>query len=109
MPGTDFVQELNRRFNQVYAARLGRSRTTGPGIVLSKAAAMADLESARRGRSEPPESRRTCKSVLAFCQLFLNIAQNGPSDCRQRRHIRNLTGELEGASVTEKMGASPAA
>jgi hypothetical protein len=47
MPGTDFVQELNRRFNQVYAAEDWAEPHYRAGYLLSKRRSIADLEALR--------------------------------------------------------------
>jgi GT2 family glycosyltransferase len=75
-PGTDFIQELNRRFNRVYAAKDWEEPHYRAGYLLSKRGSTADLEAVRAsfrsaGKHADPQS------VLAFCQLFLGIAQIG--------------------------------
>jgi len=47
MPGTDFVQELNRRFNQVYASEDWAEPHYRAGFLLSKRRSIADLEAVR--------------------------------------------------------------
>jgi hypothetical protein len=97
MPGTDFVQELNRRFNQVYAAEDWAEPNYRAGYLLSKRHSLADLEEVRAIFRPPPANRPISQSVLAFCQLFLTIAQNGRHG---DRHIRNIEQELTRANPT---------
>ena len=92
-PGTDFVQELNRRFNQVYAAQDWGEPNYRTGFVLSKRHSLADLE-AVRGSFGSPGKKADLQSVLAFCQLFLTIAQNARVTVDKDRHIRNIEQEL---------------
>lgn len=93
LPGTDFVQELNRRFNQVYAAQDWAAPTYRTGYVLSKRKSLADLE-ALRASFVPAEKRPELQGVLAMCQLFLNIAQSGRVVVDKDRHIGNIEREL---------------
>ena len=85
MPGTDFVQELNRRFNQVYAAQDWAEPHLGPDTSLqtpqhcgSGSVTCVVFVAGRRA---------DLQSVLALCQLFLTIAQNGRVIADKDRHI----------------------
>jgi GT2 family glycosyltransferase len=101
MPGTDFVQELNRRFNQVYAAGDWAEPHYRAAYLLSKRRSAADLEAVRASfrHAEQPD----LQGVLAFCQLFLSIAQYGRVIADKDRHIRNIEAELAAArDVGEK-------
>jgi GT2 family glycosyltransferase len=93
MPGMEFVQELNRRFNEVYAAQDWAAPAYRTGYVLSKRHRPADLQELRASLGSP-EKRADLQGVLAFCQLFLNIAQNGRVTVDKDRHIRNIDQEL---------------
>lgn len=95
-PGTDFVLELNRRFNQVYASQDWGEPNYRAAYLVSKCRTTADLEAARVAFGGGG-SRADLESVLSFCQLFLNIAQMGRVTVDKDRHIRNLTGELGAA------------
>ncbi len=104
MPGTDFVHELNSRFNQVYAAQDWAEPNYRAGFLLSKRRSVADLE-ALRTSFVSTEARTDLQSVLSFCQLFLNIAQNGRVTVDKDRHIINIERELEAArAYREKWG-----
>ncbi len=94
--GVEFVQELNRRFNQVYAAQDWAAPGYRAGYVLSKRRSPADLQ-ALRASFGSPEKRADLQAVLAFCQLFLNLAQNGRVTVDKDRHIRNIEQELVNA------------
>ena len=98
MPGTDFVQELNRRFNQVYAAQDWADPAYRAGYLLSKRRGIADLEAVRIAFHRT-ERRPDLQSILAFCQLFLNIAQNGRVNVDKDRHIRHIENALADARV----------
>ena len=91
--GTDFVQELNRRFNQVYGAQDWGEPNYRAGFLLSKRRSIADL-AAVRASFGPAGEHADLLAVLAFCQLFLNIAQNGRVTVDKDRHIRNIEQEL---------------
>jgi GT2 family glycosyltransferase len=93
MPGTDFVQELNRRFNQVYASEDWAEPHYRAGFLLSKRRSIADLEAVRASFGFAGK-QADLQSVLAFCQLFLSIAQNGRATVDKDRHIRNIEQEL---------------
>ncbi|MGC9947964.1 MAG: glycosyltransferase [Bryobacteraceae bacterium] len=95
-PGTDFVHELNGRFNQVYAAQDWAEPHYRAGYLLSKRRSMADLEAVRASFGSTGK-QADLQSVLAFCQLFLTIAQNGRVTVDKDRHIRNIERELAGA------------
>jgi GT2 family glycosyltransferase len=104
MPGTDFVQELNGRFNQVYAAEDWAEPHHRAGYLLSKRGSIADLEAVRASFGSAAK-RADLQSVLAFCQLFLTIAQNGRATVDKDRHIRNIEYDLAAARVyREKWG-----
>jgi len=96
MPGTDFVHELNRRFNQVYAAQDWAEPHYRAGYLLSKRRTTADLEAVRASFGFAGK-QADLQSVLAFCQLFLSIAQNGRVTADKDRHIRNIEAELADA------------
>ena len=96
MPGTDFVQELNGRFNQVYAAEDWAEPHYRAGYLLSKRQGIADLEGVRASFGSAGK-QADLESVLAFCQLFLTIAQNGRAIVDKDRHIRNIEHELADA------------
>ena len=85
MPGMEFVQELNGRFNQVYAAQDWAAPAYRAGYVLSKRRHPADLQ-ALRASFGSPEKRADLQAVLAFCQPFLNIARNGLAAVDKDRH-----------------------
>ena len=99
-PGTDFVQELNRRFNQVYAVEDWAEPHYRAGYLLSKSRSIADLE-ALRGSFGYAGKQADLQSVLAFCQLFLSIAQNGRETVDKDRHIRNIEQELADARAQQ--------
>jgi hypothetical protein len=104
MPGTDFVQELNGRFNQVYAAEDWAEPHYRAGYLLSKRHSIADLEAVRASFGSAGK-QADLQSVLAFCQLFLTIAQNGRVIVDKDRHIRNIEHELADArAYREKWG-----
>jgi GT2 family glycosyltransferase len=104
MPGTDFVQELNGRFNQVYAAEDWAEPHYRAGYLLSKRQGIADLEAVRASFGSAGK-KAALESVLAFCQLFLTIAQNGRAIVDKDRHIRNIEHELADArAYREKWG-----
>lgn len=96
MPGTDFVQELNGRFNQVYAAEDWAEPHYRAGYLLSKRRSIADLETVRASFGSDGK-QADLQSLLAFCQLFLTIAQNGRAMADKDRHIRNIEHELAAA------------
>ena len=96
MPGADFVQELNRRFNQVYAAGDWAEPHYRAGFLLSKRGDMADLEAARTAFASAGK-KADLQGVLAFCQLFLTMAQNSRVVVDKDRHIRNIENELQDA------------
>src|SRR5579862_6911343 len=108
MPGTDFVQELNRRFNQVYAAQDWADPAYRAGYLLSKRLSIADLEAVRIAFHRT-ERRPDLQSILAFCQLFLNIAQNGRVNVDKDRHIRHIENALADARVYKEKWADVAA
>jgi GT2 family glycosyltransferase len=104
MPGTDFVQELNRRFNEVYAAEDWAEPHYRAGYLLSKRRSLADLEAVRASFGSAGK-QADLQSVLAFCQLFLSIAQNGRVTADKDRHIRNIEHELaQAGAYREKWG-----
>jgi len=92
-PGTDFVLELNRRFNQAYAAQDWAEPAYRAGYLLAKRRNLADL-AALRASFASAGKQADLQSVLALCQLFLNIAQNGRVTVDKDRHIRNVEQEL---------------
>jgi GT2 family glycosyltransferase len=96
MPGTDFVHELNRRFNQVYAAEDWAEPHYRAGYLLSKLRGSADLEALRASFGSAGK-QADLQGVLAFCQLFLSIAQNGRVTADKDRHIGNIEAELADA------------
>jgi len=85
-PGREFVQELNRRFNQVYAAQDWAAPAYRAGYVLSKRRSLAELQALRESFNSP-EKRADLQAVLAFCQPFLNNARNGLATVDKDRHI----------------------
>jgi O-antigen biosynthesis protein len=93
MPGTDFVHELNRRFNEAYAAGDWAEPNYRAGYLLSKRRSAADLEAARTAFGSGGQ-QADLQRVLALCQLFLTIAQNGRVTVDKDRHIRNVEAEL---------------
>ena len=104
IPGTDFVQELNRRFNQAYAAQDWAEPHYRAGYLLSKRRNIVELE-AVRGSFGSGQSAADLQSVLTMCQLFISIAQNGRVTADKDRHIRNLDNDLADARVyREKWG-----
>jgi GT2 family glycosyltransferase len=94
VPGTDFVQELNRRFNEVYAAQDWAGPAYRAGYVLSKRRSLAELEGLRASfvAAEKPAD---LQGVLSMCQLFLNIAQSGRVVADKDRHIGNIERQRE--------------
>lgn len=98
MHGTDFVAELNRRFNQVYAAQDWAGPAYRAGYLLSKRRCTADLEAVRASFGSAGR-RADLQGVLAFCLLFLNIAQNARVTADKDRHIRNIEAELAKVSA----------
>jgi len=98
MPGTDFVQELNRRFNQTYAAEDWATPAYRVGFVLSKRRSIAELE-ALKASFIRPGSAADLNGVLALCRRFLNIAQSGRALVDKDRHIRNLEAQLKAAQA----------
>jgi hypothetical protein len=105
--GTDFVNELNRRFNHLYAPRDWSEPCHRAGYLLSKARSGADLESVRSSFASTQEGA-DLQSVLSFCQLFLTIAQNARVTADKDRHIHNIEGALADAAaklrIREKSG-----
>ncbi|HXM43484.1 MAG TPA: glycosyltransferase [Bryobacteraceae bacterium] len=99
-PGTDFVQELNRRFNQVYSAQDWAEPHYRAGYLLSKSRTIAELEAVRASFGSAGK-KADLQSVLAFCQLFLSIAHNGRAVVDKDRHIRNIEQELVDAQERE--------
>jgi O-antigen biosynthesis protein len=105
MPGTDFVQELNGRFNQAYAAADWAEPHYRAGYLLSKRRSIADLEGVRTSFGSSTGRQADLAGVLALCQLFLAIAQNGRVTADKDRHIRNIERELADArAYREKWG-----
>ena len=96
VPGTDFVQELNRRFNEVYAAQDWAEPHYRAGFLLSKRRSIADLEAVRAFFGSAGK-QADLQSVLALSQLFLSIAQNGRVTVDKDRHIHNIENELADA------------
>ena len=90
IPGTDFALELNRRFNRVYAGQDWAPPTYRTGYILSKQQDLAALEALKTSFIRADAQAADLAGVLAFCQLFLNIAQQGRSLVDKDRHIRNL-------------------
>jgi len=105
MPGTDFVLELNRRFNEVYAAQDWAPPAYRAGFVVSKRKSQAELE-ALRPSFGCPERRPDLQAVLAFCELFLNIAQAGRVTADKDRHIHNIGRELAAARAGLEQAAA---
>jgi len=99
LPGADFVRELNRRFNQAYAAQDWAEPCYRAGYLLSKKKNAADLEALRASLS--PGGNVDLAAVLALCQLFLTIAQNARVMVDKDRHIRNLESALAAAGLGE--------
>jgi hypothetical protein len=93
MAGADFVNELNRRFNQVYAAADWSEPCHRAGYLLSKTRGTADLESVRASFASTHEGA-DLQGVLSFCQLFLSIAQYARVTVDKDRHIHNIEGAL---------------
>jgi GT2 family glycosyltransferase/SAM-dependent methyltransferase len=105
IPGTDFVLELNRRFNQAYTAQIRADPAYRAGYLLSKRRGVADLEAARDSFMSAG-NRADLQGVLAFCQLFLSIAQNGRAAAAKDRHIHRIEDEL--ANVKNKWSETAA-
>ena len=104
MAGMDFVQELNGRFNQVCAAEDWAEPHYRAGYLLSKRRGIADLEAVRASFGSAGK-QADLQNVLALCQLFLTIAQNGRTIVDKDRHIRNIEHELAAArAYKEKWG-----
>jgi glycosyltransferase involved in cell wall biosynthesis len=101
MPGTDFVRELNGRFNRAYAAQDWAEPHYRAGYLLSKRRSVADLETLRASFGSAGK-QADLQSVLAFCQLFLTIAQNGRALADKDRHIRNIEADLAAARAAEE-------
>lgn len=95
-PDTDFVLELNRRFNQAYAAQVRANPAYRAGYLLSKRRSVADLEAARDSFVSTGK-RADLQGVLSFCQLFLSIAQNGRVTVDKDRRIQKIENELADA------------
>ena len=93
-PGTDFVLELNRRFNEVYAAQDWTAPAYRTGYVLSKRRGAGDLETLRASFVSTGK-QAGLQAVLSFCQLFLNLAQSGRVTVDKDRHIGNIETELK--------------
>ncbi len=91
-PGTDFVQELNRRFNQVYAGKNWPEPHYRAGYLLETPEPRG-LESIHSSLT-PPGNADELQSVLAHCQLMLSVAHNGRLSARQGQHIRSIEREL---------------
>jgi GT2 family glycosyltransferase len=109
MPGTDFVQELNGRFNRAYALQDWAEPHYRAGYLLSKRRNVADLEGVHAS-FESAGKQADLQGVLAFCQLFLTIAQNGRALVDKDRHIRNIEAGLAAArAYNEKFDADLAA
>jgi GT2 family glycosyltransferase len=89
IPGTDFVRELNRRFNQVYAADDWAEPHYRTGYLLSKRRSIVELETLWAS-FKAAGKQADLQSVLAFCQLFLSIAQSGRVTADKDRHIGNI-------------------
>jgi GT2 family glycosyltransferase len=105
-PGGDFVRELNRRFNQVYATQDWAEPCYRAGYLLSKKHSAADLE-ALRSSFGSPDKQADLRGVLATCQLFLSIAQNARVAVDKDRHIRNLESALaEARAENERESAA---
>ena len=98
LAGTDFVQQLNARFNQAYAAQDWSEPAYRAAYLLSKRRAAGDLE-AVRASLPVGEKRADLQGLLAFCQLFLTIAQNGRVNVDKDRHIHNIEHELAAARM----------
>jgi GT2 family glycosyltransferase len=104
LPDADFIQELNRRFNQVYAGADWAEPHYRAGYLLSKRRSMADLEAVRAAFGSAGK-QADLQGVLAFCQLFLSMAQNSRVAVDKDRHIRNIERELaEARAYKEKWG-----
>jgi GT2 family glycosyltransferase len=106
MPGMEFVQELNRRFNQVYAAQDWAAPGYRAGYVLSKRRCPADLQ-ALRASFDSPEKRVDLQAVLTFCQPFLNVARNGLETVDKDRH--SLPTQIASLQATVETLASQSA
>ncbi len=104
--GADFIQELNRRFNQAYAAQDRADPAYRAAYLLSKRRGIADLEGARASFVSTEEDPQR---MLSFCQLFLNIAQNGRVTVDKDRHIRNIESELTDTRVYKEKWREAAA
>jgi glycosyltransferase involved in cell wall biosynthesis/SAM-dependent methyltransferase len=104
--GADFIQELNRRFNQAYAAQDRADPAYRAAYLLSKRRSIADLEGARASFVSTEDD---LQRMLSFCQLFLNIAQHGRVTVDKDRHIRNIESELKDTrAYKEKWGEAAA-
>ncbi|HLY20551.1 MAG TPA: glycosyltransferase [Bryobacteraceae bacterium] len=99
--GTDFVLELNRRFNQVYAGQDWGEPAYRVGYLLSKCRSAADLETARASFASGGKAV-DLQGVLAFCQLFLTIAQNARAAAALESHtsLEQRLRDLESALVS---------
>jgi len=95
------VKGLNRRFNQVYAAGDSAEPHYRAGYLLSKRRSIADLEAAAAAFGSAGK-KTDLQSVLALCQLFLRISQNGREAPGKDGHIRNIENELAGLPVSEE-------
>jgi len=91
--GDDFVQELNLRFNRAYAAQDWAAPAYRTGYLLSKRHPAQDLE-ALHASFTPPHASADLQAVLAFCQLYLNIAHHGRALLDKDRYIHNIEGEM---------------
>jgi GT2 family glycosyltransferase len=106
MPGTDFVQELNRRFNQGYADQDWAEPHYRAGYLLSKRRGCADLEAVRESFSSAGK-QADLQKVLALCQFFLAIAQIGRVTGGENRHIHNIDDSAI-ADVLRRLANEPA-
>ena len=84
MPGTDFVQELNGRFNQIYATQDWAEPHYRAGYLLSKRRSIADLEAVRVsfGSAGQRADLQSCAGVLS---ALPDYCPERARDCRQRQ------------------------
>jgi len=98
MPGTDFVQELNRRFNQTYANEDWAAPAYRTGFVASKRKCLAELEALKASFTGAGRAADV-QGVLTMCRSFLSLAQSGRALVDKDRHIRNLEAQLKAAQI----------
>lgn len=98
LPGTDFAQELNRRFNQVYAAQSWPEPHYRAAYIVSKRRTLDDLEAFRASLNSAGTPANP-QSVVTFCQLLLGLAQSTQAAAAKERNRLKI--ERERAQMQE--------